>query len=83
MSDKLFIAKMIVRTVVGVSTSKVAHDIIVNNTTVETGADAAKVWVGGIVIGAIVTEHAKEFTETKIDNAITWYDERKSNKTAV
>ena len=82
MSDKLTIAKLIANTAVGIGASKIANDIIRNNTDIETTADAAKVWVGSVVIGSMVAEHAKEHASTKIDNAVAWWESRKEAKTA-
>jgi hypothetical protein len=82
MSDKLYIAKMIANTAVGISATKVANDIIRNNTDIETTADAAKVWIGSLVIGSMVAEHAKDHAGAKIDKVVNWWESRKTEDTA-
>lgn len=79
MSDKIKLAKMAVRIVTTVGVSKVVHDIIQNNTTVETGADSAKVWVGSYILGSMITEKARENTSQKFDDIVALWQDHKTN----
>jgi hypothetical protein len=80
MSDKLAIAKLAINVTAGLGVSKVVHDIIANNTTVETTADAVKVWTGSLVIGSMVAEQASSHVNRKFDATVNWWEARKEAK---
>lgn len=80
MSNKIQIAKLVAQIATTVGVSKVTHDIISNNTTVETTADAVKVWIGSFVIGGMVAERAHEHVDRRIDGTIDWFDKRQTDE---
>jgi hypothetical protein len=79
-SDKVKIIKMVAQIVTTVGVGKVVRDVIQNNTTVETTADAAKVWAGSFVIGGMVAEQASQHVDRRIDGAVAWFENRKTNE---
>jgi hypothetical protein len=80
MSDKLAITKLVVNVAAGMGVSKVVNDIITNNTTIETTADAVKVWAGSVVIGSMVADAGSKHVNAKIDSVANWYEARKEAK---
>lgn len=78
-SDKILYTKLAAKIATTLGVSKVVHDIIQHNVTIETAADSAKVWVGSFVIGGMVTEQATEHVDRKIDGVVTWLENRKTN----
>lgn len=83
MSSKLAFAKMAINFTAGAGVSKVINDIIRNNTTVETAGDAAKVWVGSIVIGSMAADAGSKHVNTKVDAVVNWFEQRKADTTVV
>ena len=49
-----------------------------NNTNVQTTADAVKVWTGSLVIGAVVIETTTNFVDAKMTQFATWNEARKA-----
>lgn len=82
MSNMLPIAKLATHLIASVGVSKVVNDIILNNTRVETTADAVKVWTGSIVIGSMIAEQASKHVNNRFDAAAAWYAERKAETAA-
>lgn len=76
-SEHIAIAKALVNIASGMGVSKVVHDVIENNTNVETTADAVKVWTGSVVIGGMVAEHASEHVNRRFDRTVAWFEARK------
>lgn len=74
MSDKIAIAKLVINLAAGAGVSKVVNDIISNNTTVETTADAVKVWTGSIVIGSMAADAGSKHVNAKVDQVAAWWD---------
>lgn len=79
-SDKIKYAKMAAQLITTISVGKVTRDIIQNNTTVETTADAAKVWAGSFVIGGMIVEQASSHVDRRIDGLVAWIDSRNEAK---
>lgn len=83
MSNKVALARLAVHLVGAAGVSKVVNDIISNNTSIETTADAVKVWAGAIVIGSMVAEQAQKHVDTRMNQAQTWWEARKASETSV
>lgn len=64
---KLHYIKLAAQFVVGASVSKVINDIIANNTEPETQIEQIEITVGSCALGWMVSDMAKEWTDTKID----------------
>jgi len=79
-SDKIKYAKMAAQLITTIGVGKVTRDIIQNNTTVETTADAAKVWAGSFVIGGMVAEQASAHVDRRIDGLVNWIESRKTEE---
>lgn len=60
------------------SVSKVVNDVIRNNTTVVTTADALKVWTGSMIIGGVIVDHSMTHFNDQIDNVIAWFNSAKN-----
>lgn len=80
MSDKYAIAKLVINFAAGAGVSKVVNDIIKNNTTVETTADAAKVWAGSVVIGSMAADAGSKHVNAKVDAVTDWWKSRKADE---
>jgi hypothetical protein len=78
MSTKLDISRLVVQTVASVGVSKVVNDMIKNNTTIETTADAVKVWSGSVVLGSMIAVQASKHVNERIDAVIAWNEGRKT-----
>lgn len=78
--SKLTIAKFAINAIVGAGVSKVTHDIISNNTTVDSTEDQVKVVIGSVVIGMMVVEKSQEYVGEKVDAVAEWNLERKERK---
>lgn len=72
---KLEFAKGAAKLIVGIGTGKVVHGIIATN--VPSGGIITKVTVvtAAIVIGAMASEKTEAFTDQKIDEAVTWWNQ--------
>lgn len=82
MSNQLKIARLAVQILASVGVSKVVNDVIVNNTNIQTTADAVKVWSGSVVIGSMVAEQASKHVNERMDAAAAWISSRKAETAA-
>jgi hypothetical protein len=73
--QKLEIAKTLASAVVAASVSKVVSTIVKNNTDVESTTDKIAVVTSSYVLGAMVADRAKDYTDARIDEAAKWYRE--------
>ncbi|ADD80957.1 gp066 [Rhodococcus phage ReqiPepy6] len=64
---KLEMLKLAVSSIVGVGTSKIVKSIIANNVELDTPVDQVTVTAGSFVIGAMVADASKDYTDAKID----------------
>lgn len=88
--NKLEIAKTAVGVVVGSGTTKIITAIVKNNIQIRQAADAvapkvtdkAAVAAGAFVLGAMVADISKRYTDTKIDEIATWWTENVTKKSA-
>lgn len=78
MSDKAPLFRLVAQLFASVGVSKVLNDIIVNNTTIQTPADAIKVWSGSIVLGSMLVDHTVKHVDEKVDAVLTWNRNRKA-----
>ena len=67
---KAEIAKAIAALIVGGTTATVVREIIKNNVDPQKVTDKAAVMIASYVIGAIAADAAKQWSDTKIDEAI-------------
>lgn len=81
MSAVIPVAKLAVHVLSSVGVSKIVNDVIKNNVTIETTADAVKVACGSIVIGSIVADTASRHVTARMDDLATWYEGRKTKET--
>ena len=75
--EKLLVARRAINIVAGFGVSKVVKDIVVNNVTIETKLDLAKVWVGSAVIGSMVADAGSKHINTRFDQVVGWYEEQR------
>jgi|GEM_PF-5617892 hypothetical protein len=74
------VAKLAVHLVASLGVTKVLNDIIRNNTTVVTTADAVKVATGSLVLGSMVVEKASDHINRQWDNVSGWLEARKAEE---
>lgn len=67
---KLEMLKLAVSSVVGVGTSKIVRSIVANNVELETPVDHVTVTAGSFVVGAMVADASKDYTDSKIDEIV-------------
>lgn len=77
---KTEVAKWAAALVVGGTTTKVVKEIIQNNTDPTTIADKSAVIVGSYVLGAIVADASKKWTDAKLDSLIIWWTKNITEK---
>lgn len=76
---KLHYIKLAAQFVIGASVSKVINDVITNNTDPETQIEQIEITVGSAALGWMVSDMAKEWTDTKIDQAAEQIEDIKAN----
>jgi hypothetical protein len=77
--NKTNLVKNVVGAIVGVSTTAVTHAVIKNNVNEpETLAQKATVATGATVFGWMVSEKARDWTDSKIDQAIKSFKDAKA-----
>lgn len=76
---KLHYIKLAAQFVIGASVSKVINDVITNNTDPETTIDQIEITVGSAALGWMVSDMAKEWTDTKIDAVAEKIEEIKAD----
>lgn len=82
MSGQLATLKVVGQVVASFGVTKVINDVIANNTTINTTADAVKVWAGALVIGSMVVDQAANHISDRVDQAAAWYASRKTDEAA-
>jgi hypothetical protein len=73
--DKIAVTKNVTRFVVGASVSRCITALVSNNNAPENRVQQAQVVVGSMVVGAMVAERAKDWTDRQIDEAVDFYNE--------
>lgn len=77
MSNNAPLFKLVTQLFASVGVSKVLNDTIVNNTNIQTSADAVKVWCGSIVLGSMLVDSAVKHVDEKVDAVLAWNRNRK------
>lgn len=74
--DKLTVFKKVSTFVVGVGVGRIVHSIIENNATAADSLPAkGAMVVGSYVLGVMIADEARAFTERKIDALVdAWYE---------
>lgn len=73
--NKLEIAKKAATIVVGMGATKIVGDIIKNNADPRHVGDTITIAAGSFVLGSMVADATRIYTNAKIDQAATWYNE--------
>lgn len=74
---KIDIAKNLVSLIVGAGTSKIVSAIVSNNTNPESVIDKVTVTSGSLVLGAMVADLSKQYTDAKIDRIVELVNENR------
>lgn len=77
---KIDILKKTVSAVVGIGTAKIIREIITNNVETETAIDKVTVTAASVAIGGAVSEMTKDYTDTTIDEMVTFLKKIKNRK---
>ena len=72
---KLDLTKKAVSVVVGLGTSKIVGDIIKNNVSPEKTHEIVTVYAGSFVLGSMVADISRQYTDQKIDEIAKWWTE--------
>lgn len=73
--NKLQLAKNAVSAIVGVGTAKIVSSIISNTTTQDNVIDKVTMTSGSLVLGAMVADLSKRYTDAKIDELVSFWNE--------
>jgi hypothetical protein len=65
-------ARLGTQLVAGLGVSKIVADIVKNNVSVVTTADAIKVWTGSLVIGSMIVEQSSNHIERVYGDVFKW-----------
>ena len=76
---KLQATKCVVTAVVGIGASQIVRTIISNNVQAVRVIDKITVTSGAVVLGMMVSDISKKYTDNKIDEAVAWYKENFSS----
>lgn len=71
--NKLEIAKTVVTLAVGAGTTKVAKQVIQNNTTREKLIDKITIPLASLAIGTMAAKATKEFAGAEFDRKVEWF----------
>lgn len=71
---KLGIAKGVVSLVVGSGISSIVVGVAKNNTSPEKVHQKVAIVSGAFVVGAVLADKAKEYTDQQIDDIADWYN---------
>lgn len=70
---KIEIAKTLTSVVVGAGTTKIVAGIVRHNTDPETVADKVTILSGSFVLGSMVADATKKYTDARIDEVVDWW----------
>lgn len=80
MINGLPVAKLAVHLTAGLGVTRVLDQVIKNNTTISTTADAVFVKLGGLVLGSMLVEQASDHVNRQWNNIREWNEERKAEE---
>lgn len=78
--NRIKLVKNVTSFVVGLGTTKIVNSIIQNNVNPKTVVDQVTVVSAALVIGSMAADATKSYTDTKIDELVTWWNENITNK---
>lgn len=83
MQNAVNIAKLATSTVVGIGTSRIVKAIITNNVSTDAMGvvEETTTVISSYVLGAMVADATKKYTDAKVDAAAAWLQNRFSKKT--
>jgi hypothetical protein len=73
--NKLDLTKTVVSFVVGSGATKIITSIVKNNVQPENVTETVTVFAGGTVLGMMVADVSKKYTDTKIEEVASWWRE--------
>ena len=76
MSSYLPVAKLGAQLVAGLGVSKILADVIKNNVSVVTTAQAITVKAGGFVLGSMLVEQSSKHIEQVANDVNAWFEKR-------
>jgi hypothetical protein len=68
--------KLSAQFVAGLGVSKILTDVVKNNVSVLTTADAVKVWAGSLVLGSMMVEQSSNHIERITSEVVAWHKSR-------
>lgn len=77
--NKIALAKNAVSLIVGTGTAKIVSSIISNNTNPENVVDKVTMTSASLVLGAMVADVTKRYTDAKIDQIATFVNDNFKN----
>ena len=77
---KLELTKAVTSFVVTSGTTKIVNGIIRNNTDPEKVTDTVSIAAASVVIGMMVGDATKKYTDEKIDEFAAWYNKNVKNR---
>lgn len=80
MNPSIELTKTATGFVVSLGTSKIISSIIKNNTSANGVVDIVTIAAGTLVLGSMVGDISRKYTNHKIDEAVTWWSENVKSK---
>lgn len=77
MSDKLAVARFVIKAAVSLGVTKVVNDIIGNNTVAKSRSGQIQLWIGTFVLSSMICDHVLTRLDHSMDKALIWYQEQK------
>ena len=82
-TSQLNLLKLATNVVASASVWKVVNDVIRHNVSVQTTADAVKVWTGSLIIVSMIADQASQHVNKNFDKAADWLENRKGTENVV
>jgi len=80
MTDKLALARLIIKHGVGFSVGGVVAQIVKNNTNPQTTVQAVQTVIGGFVLGTMVGDYAAMYAVNTFDNVVNQVKDARAEK---
>jgi hypothetical protein len=71
---KIEVTKNVVSFVVGIGTSQIVKTVIKNNVQPENLIEKITVTAGAVVLGSMVADASRKYTDDKIDELVAWWN---------
>jgi len=71
--DPVVLVKRATTVIVGFGISKIVNGVVANNTDPERILEKVSITAGSYVVGAMIADATRSFTDSKIDSVVAWW----------